>query len=87
MRVPTQVVEYRLGAGEGPLRIHDPIDSPELTEERDEATAIDQIGGARREGQVAAVKRAAQAVEVFRTKDAGQRTHGKQERRSAGDPP
>ena len=31
--VSTEVVEDLLGAGEGPLRIHDPVDGPQLTEE------------------------------------------------------
>ena len=31
--VPTEIVEHLLGTGEGPLRIHDPVDGPELPEE------------------------------------------------------
>ena len=33
MRVATEVVEHLLRAGEGPLRIDDPVDGPQLTEE------------------------------------------------------
>ena len=44
--VATEVGEHLLGAGEGPLRIHDPVDGPQLTEEAGEGVAIGQIGGA-----------------------------------------
>ena len=46
--VPPEVVEHLLGAGEGPLRIHDPVDGPQVAEEGGEGAAIGQIGGARR---------------------------------------
>ena len=78
--VPTQVVEHLFRAGEGSLRLHDPVDGPELAEERDEGAAIDQMGGARREGQLAPVERALKGGEIFRAKDRRHRADGKQER-------
>ena len=85
--VAPEVVEHLLGAGEGPLRIHDPVDGPELTEEAGEGAAIGQIGGAAGEGQLAGVEGALQAGEILRAKDGRQRPDGKQERRATGDPP
>ena len=67
--IATEVGEDLRGTGEGPLRIHDPVDGAKLTEEGDEGAAIGQIGGARREGQLAAVERTLQAGEIFRAKD------------------
>ena len=87
VRVPPEVVEHLLGAGEGPLRIHDPVDGPQLTEEAGEGAAIGQIGGAAGEGELAGVEGAAQAGEIFRAKDGRQRSDRKQEGRSTGDPP
>ena len=85
--VPAEVGEDLLWAGEGPLRIDDPVDGPELTEEGHEGVSIRQIGGAACEGQCAAVEGALQAGEIFRAKDRRQRPDRKQERRSTGDPP
>lgn len=42
VNVPTEVLEHLLRAGEGALRIDDPGDSPELTEEAAEGAAIGQ---------------------------------------------
>ena len=85
--VPPEIVEHLLGTGEGPLRIHDPVDGPQPTEEAGEGVAIGQIGGATREGQLARVEGALQAGEILRAKDRRQRPDGKEERRSTGDPP
>ena len=60
VRVPPEVVEHLLGTGEGPLRIHDPVDGPQPTEEAGEGCAIGQIGGAPGEGQLARVECALQ---------------------------
>ena len=57
VRVPPEVVEHLLGAGEGPLRIHDPVDGPQLTEEAGEGVAIGQIGRATGEGELARRRR------------------------------
>ena len=65
--VPTEVVEDLHGAGEGPLRIHDPVDGPELTEESDEGAPIRQIGGARREGQLRRMTRVNQTGTASRS--------------------
>lgn len=56
--VPTQVVEHLLRAGEGPLRIYDPVDGPQPSEEDGEGMAIGEIRGAAGEGQLAGVERA-----------------------------
>ena len=69
MGVAPEVVEHLLRTGEGALRIHDPVDGPHLTEEACEGAPIRQIGGAAGEGQLAGVKGALQAGEIFRTKD------------------
>ena len=87
VRVSPEVVEHLLGAGEGPLRMDDPVDGPQPTEEDGEGAAIGEIGGATGEGQLAGVERTLQAGEIFRAKDRRHRPNGKQERRSTGDPP
>ena len=69
MGVPPEILEHLLGAGEGPLRIHNPLDGPQLPEEDGEGVAIGEIRGAAREGQLAGVERAPQTGEIFRTKD------------------
>jgi len=81
------VVKYLLGAGEGPLRIHDPVDGPQLTEEPGEGLAIGEIGGASREGPMAGVERTLQASQILRAKDHRQRPDRKQEGGSPRDPP
>jgi hypothetical protein len=40
--VATEIVEYRLRAGEGPLCIYDPAGGSQLTEKTDERAAIGQ---------------------------------------------
>ena len=44
--IASEVGEHLLGTGEGPLRVHDPVDGSELTEQAGEGVAIGQIGGA-----------------------------------------
>jgi len=80
--VPTEVVEYRLRAGEGPLRIHDPVGGPQPTQEDGESAPIGQIGGASRDGQLAGIECAMQAGEILRAKDRRQGPNGKQKRRA-----
>ena len=65
VHIPPEVGEDRLGAGEGPFRIHDPVNGPRVSEEAGEATAIGQVGGAAREGQLAGVERPLQTGEIF----------------------
>ncbi len=87
VRVPTQVVEHLLGAGEGLLRLHDPVDGPQPPEETGEGLAMGEIGGATSEGQLAGVERTPQASQILRTKDHRQRPDRKQEGGSPRDPP
>ena len=85
--VPTEVAEDLLGAGEGALGIHDPVDSPQLTEEAGEGGAFGQMRRAPGEG--AAVRP--------RTRVAGRRDISRERRstglgpetegRATGDPP
>ena len=69
MGVPTEVVEHLLGTGEGPLRIHDPVDGSQLAEETGEGAPVGQICRATREGQLAGIERALPPGQVLRTKD------------------
>ena len=64
----TEVVEHLLGAREGPLRIDDPGDRVESTEERREDGAVSQIRGAGREGQLAGVECRCRAARYFARK-------------------
>ena len=84
--VPPQVGEHLLRAGKGSLRIHDPVDAPQATEDAGEGAAIGEFGRATREGQGAGVEGPAEAGEILRAKDGRQRPDGKQERRSPVDP-
>ena len=52
--VPAEIVEHLFRAGEGPLRIHDPVDGPQLTKAIGESQTIGEIGGASREGELPA---------------------------------
>jgi hypothetical protein len=59
--VSPKVLEHLSGAGEGALRIHDPVDRAQPTEEAAEGTAIGQRGGATGEGELAGIPRPMQA--------------------------
>ena len=85
--VAPEVLEHVFGAGEGALRLHDPVDRAQPTEEAGEGTTIDQWGGATREGELAVLVRTLHAGEILGPKDGRQRADGKQKRRSPADPP
>ena len=86
MGVPPKVLEHLVGAGEGALGIHDPVERPQPTEEAGEGPAIGQRGGAAREDELAVRGRPLQAGEILRTKDRRQGPDRKQKRRSPADP-
>ena len=69
MRVAPEVVEHLVGAGEGPFRIHDPVDGPKAPEQRREGVAIGQIGGAIGEAQLARGEGPSQGGEILRAED------------------
>ena len=80
MRVATQIAEDLLGACEGPLRIHDPVEGPQATEKISEGAAIGQIGRAIGKVQLARGECPSQGGEILRAEDGRQRPDGKQER-------
>ena len=75
VRVPPEVLEHLLGASEGPLRIDDPVDGPELTEEATErAAAGQQVVPPAKVSWPASNARCRR--EVFRAKDDRERADG-----------
>ncbi len=87
MRVPSEVVEHLLGAGERPLGIHHPWPGAELGHERSETSPVGARRGARCEGESPVVEGASQAGQILRPEDGRERLHRKQKRRAPADPP
>ncbi len=86
VRVPPEVLEHLRRTAEGPLRIDDPVDRPQLTEEGGEGAAVGECGGATGDGQLARGVRLSQASQVLRAKDRREGTDGEEEGRGAADP-
>lgn len=84
--VSTEIVEDVLGAGEGPLRIHNPVDTLEPTEEGGKGAGIGETGRAPRDRELAGFEGPVQAGEILRAKDRRKRPDRKQEGRATGDP-
>lgn len=77
MRVPPEVVEHLLGAGEGPLGIHHPWRGTELGHEGGETPRVGERRGAGGEGESPVVEGASQAGEIFGSEDGRERLHRK----------
>lgn len=69
MGVPPEIVEDLRGAGEGPLRIDDPVDVVEPAEEGGAGTVIGEIAGASRERQLMGIEGSSQTGKILRAKD------------------
>ena len=65
MRVPTEVLEHVLGAGERPLGIDDPVPVAQSLAPSREGAEIGEIGGAGGEGEQPSVARLLQAFQIF----------------------
>ena len=84
--VAAEVLEDLLGAGEGPLGVHDPVGLPELIEPRREGVGLGEGGGRSGEGERALREGAPEGVEVLAPEDLGEGADGEEKSRRGGDP-